>query len=174
MWRDTPRNTATLTTAMAVVPGESGSTMRIEACAAVLGLLVLWSPITAAETLSGRVVRIADGDTLTLLVGKEQVKVRLNGIDAPEKGQPFGTKAKQALSDLTFGKSVRVETKGKDKYGRTLGRVFVDIDGETVDVNARLVAQGLAWHYLKYSKDKALARTEEAARRERRGLWADA
>ena len=91
-----------------------------------------------ADTLAGKVVRIADSDTLTVLVDREQIKVRLEGIDAPEKGQPYGDKAKQERGRLVFGKSVKVETKGKDQCGRTLGRVFIG----DVDVNAHLVRQG--------------------------------
>jgi endonuclease YncB( thermonuclease family) len=100
----------------------------------LVALLLSHHP-TSAEVLTGRVVRIADGDTLTLLVDKAQVKVRLECIDAPEKAQPCGTKAKQALSDLTFGKIVRLEAKSEDKYGRTLGRVSVgDVDHRNVPV----------------------------------------
>jgi micrococcal nuclease len=141
--------------------------------AVVLIALWLWAghDANAAEILTGKVVRIADGDTLTLLVDREQVKIRLYGIDAPEKAQPFGNRAKQALSELTFGKSVRVEAKGKDKYKRTLGRVFVD----DTDVNLELVKRGMAWWYRHYApKDKELAQAEEEARRAKRGLWADA
>jgi micrococcal nuclease len=129
--------------------------------------------VAEAEIITGNVVSIADGDTCTVLVDGQQVKVRLEGMDAPEKGQPYGDKAKQELSGLAFDKSVTVVTTGKDRYGRTLGRVFVDLDGESIDVNARLVAQGFAWRYVKYSDDPNLIAAEEAARRDRRGLWAD-
>ena len=135
-----------------------------------------------ADVITGRVVRVIDGDTLVLLVDDEQVRVRLEGIDCPESAQPFGTKAKQALSDLVFGKNVRIKSSGEDRYGRTLGQVFVDVEsaGATtdvqaeIDVNQFLVAQGLAWHYKRYSDDKQLAQAEKASRREKRGLWADA
>ena len=135
-----------------------------------------------ADVITGRVVRVIDGDTLVVLVDKEQIKVRLEGIDCPESGQPYGTKAKQGLSELVFSKDVRIKSSGEDRYGRTLGRVFVDV-GRTetdsdiqaeIDVSQFLVARGLAWHYKRYSDDKQLAQAEEASRREKRGLWADA
>lgn len=134
-------------------------------------LPVLAAPVIAADakTVTGKVVSITDGDTLTVLADRQQIKVRLEGIDAPEKGQPFGDKARQELGRLVFGKAVKVQTTGKDRYGRTLGRVFV---GET-DVNVHLVRQGLAWWYRKYSDDPKLKAAEEAARRARRGLWSD-
>jgi endonuclease YncB( thermonuclease family) len=88
-----------------------------------------------AQTFSGKVVSIADGDTLTVLVDRQQVKIRLEGIDTPEKGQPFGTKAKEALSRLVFGKTVAVRSIGTDKYKRTLGRAFVRIDDKTIVVD---------------------------------------
>lgn len=81
---------------------------------------------------------------MTLLVDREQINVRLSDIDCPEKAHPYGTKARPELARLVFGKTVRVETKGKDNYKRTLGRVFVD----DLDVNAHLVTQGFAWHYV--------------------------
>lgn len=139
---------------------------------AVLLVLFAWGhDASAAETITGKVVRIADGDTLTLLIDREQIKVRLYGIDAPEKGQPFGNRAKQALSDMAFGKTARVEVKDTDRYGRTVGRVFVG----DVDVNLELVKRGMAWHYVRYApKDKALAQAERDARTAKRGLWADA
>lgn len=122
-----------------------------------------------APELSGKVVGIADGDTLTVLVDKVGVKVRLEGIDAPERAQPFGARSREKLSELVFGKTVRVVTYGTDRYGRTLGVVF--IDGE--NVNAKMVESGLAWHYKRYSSDAELDRLEREARREKRGLWRD-
>ena len=107
-------------------------------------LAIVWSGAQAAD-IHGKVVAVADGDTITILTSaKEQVKIRLHGIDAPERGQDFGTKSKQALSDLVFGKQVRIETEGKDRYGRVIGTVFVD----GVDVNLAMVDMGLAWHYV--------------------------
>jgi micrococcal nuclease len=123
-----------------------------------------------AEEFSGRVVGVAEGDTITVLVGIEPRRVRLAGIDAPEKGQPFGQRAKQALSRLAVERTVRVVVRGQDRYGRTLGEVLLP-DG--VSLNERLVGEGWAWHYTRYSKDQRLAELEAAARRSRRGLWVD-
>lgn len=135
----------------------------------VLGLLlVLVGPLAAAEYI-GKVIGVSDGDTLTLLTAeKQQVKVRLGEIDTPESGQPYGARAKQALSDLAFGKTARVVVQDTDRYGRKVGRVFV---GAT-DVNAELVKQGAAWVYRQFAKDQALYQLEEQAKRGKRGLWA--
>lgn len=136
---------------------------------------------------TGKVVAVADGDTITVLRDKEQVKIRLAGIDAPEKKQAFGNVAKQHMSDMVFGKEVRVDDRKKDKYGRTIGRVWVasaeckDTDcPKTLDAGMALLTMGLAWHYKKYEKEQpeeereqySFAETE--ARGKRVGLWSDA
>ena len=122
-----------------------------------------------AATISGRVVGVHDGDTLTLLdAEKRQVKIRLAEIDTPESAQPYGSRAKQALSDLVFGRDVLVDVQDIDRYGRTVGRVSV---GGT-DVNAALVAAGAAWVYRQYAKDPQLFALEAEARAAQRGLWA--
>lgn len=109
----------------------------------VLGILFFFSPAYSQE-YRGKVVGIADGDTFTLLTGdKRQLKVRLSEIDTPERAQPFGTRACQALSDLIFGKEVRVVQDDIDRYGRLVGKVYV---GDT-HVNRRLVRAGMAWVY---------------------------
>ena len=134
---------------------------------ALCALLLL--PLLAfTEEHNGRVVGVTDGDTLTLLVeGKRQIKVRLAEIDAPESRQPYGKRAKQELSDLAFNKEARVRVQDIDRYGRTVGRVFVG----NVDVNAEMVRSGAAWVYRKYVKDASLFKLEDEARREKRGLW---
>ncbi len=117
-----------------------------------------------------RVVGVTDGDSITCLTPeKQQVKIRMNAIDAPERGQPFGNRAKQALSDLVFGKDVEVEDLGTDKYKRTIGRVTVG----QLDVNHEMVAKGMAWHYVKYDQSKELREAERSARAAKLGLWAD-
>jgi endonuclease YncB( thermonuclease family) len=120
-----------------------------------------------AETITGNVVSVYDGDTVTILDGTTQIKVRLEGIDTPETKQPFGTRAKQALSEMVFGKQVRVEWQEKDRYGRTLGHIH--FDGKWI--NLEMVNQGVAWHYKQYSKDQQLAEAETAARKAKLGLW---
>ncbi|WP_461395495.1 thermonuclease family protein [Deferrisoma sp.] len=126
----------------------------------------------ARADMSGRVVAVADGDTLTVLVGTEQVRVRLAGIDCPERRQPFGRKAKEFASRLAFGQVVRVRGEDRDRYGRVVGEVILP-DGRSL--NRELVSAGLAWWYRRYAPDDAdLARREAEARAARRGLWADA
>ena len=107
---------------------------------AITIFLMLVASSIQASSLHGKVIRIADGDTLTILVNSEQVKIRLAGIDTPEKAQPFGNKAKQLLTSLTFKKSITINVKTKDKYGRTVGAITVD----RLDVNAEMVRQGMA------------------------------
>ena len=118
--------------------------------------------------ISGQVVKISDGDTITILTQeKQQVKVRLYGIDAPEKKQPYGQKSKQFLSNLIAGRSVEIQEKGKDRYKRVLGIVY--LDGQ--DINAQMVLSGYAWAYVKYSK--IYVGQELKARSQNLGLWRD-
>jgi endonuclease YncB( thermonuclease family) len=120
-------------------------------------------------TITGTVVAIADGDTITVLVGTEQFKIRLDAIDCPEKKQAYGQKAKEYISGLVFSKTVSVEISGMDRYGRYLGVVTV----AGVDVNRSMIRNGYAWHYKQYSKDTELDELEALARSERLGLWKD-
>src|SRR5687768_7171795 len=139
-------------------------------------LLGLYVSLVQAEILAGRVVKIADGDTLTVLdASKQQHKIRLTGIDAPERKQAFGTVSKQHLAELVFGKVVDVEWHKRDRYQRILGKVLVD----GVDANLEQVRAGLAWHYKDYARDQQpaerslYAEAEEAASRSGVGLWRD-
>ncbi len=117
-----------------------------------------------------RVVGVHDGDTLTGLDdAKTQHKIRLDAIDAPELGQPFGQASKKALSQKVFGKDVVVTVKTRDKYGRTVGHVL--INGR--DVNLEMIEEGMAWHYVKYDHNKRLQEAEQQARAAKRGLWQD-
>ena len=132
-------------------------------------LIAVANVATAAADLTGKVVGVHDGDTLTLLVaGNQQRKVRLGEIDTPELAQPYGSKAKQALSDLVFGREARVVVQDIDRYGRTVGRVYVG----AVDVNAELVKQGAAWVYRQYLRDQSLLPLEAQAQAAKAGLWA--
>ena len=111
-------------------------------------------------TITGKVVSVHDGGTLTFRSDEGQtLKVRLQGIDAPELKQPFGSRSRDELSALVKGKPVTLVEHGRDKYGRTLANVMVD----GVDANARQVATGMAWHYQRFDKSAALARAQEAA-----------
>lgn len=137
--------------------------------------MALWiacfSPLVAAAAdIEGRVVGIADGDTVTVLREREQIKVRLAEIDAPEKAQPFGKRSRQSLAELCFQQPVRVEDKGRDRYGRTIGRVWC----AGVDANAEQVRRGMAWVYERYVTDQALNTLQTRARSAHSGLWADA
>ena len=144
--------------------------------ACIWASLAVLSATAGADTLSGKVVGVADGDTLTVLVEQRTVHVRIAGIDAPEKGQPFGQVSKQGLSKCAYGNQVEVEWHKKDKYGRTVGKVTAG----TIDCGLRQIEQGLAWHYKAYVKEQApsdrtaYAHAEEAAREARAGLWSEA
>jgi micrococcal nuclease len=131
--------------------------------------LLFASPIDLATDLVGKVVGVSDGDTITVLVDKKPIKIRLEGIDAPEAKQSFGNRSKQALSDLVFGKEVRVKKTREDRYGRSLG--LVSTDG--IDINAKMIQDGWAWHYKKYNRDSKLADWELQARAAKRGLWSE-
>lgn len=136
-----------------------------------LFLFLIIFNVHAVAQLTGEVVSIADGDTFTLLtIGQQQIRIRLHGIDCPEKRQDFGTKAKQFLADMVFQKKVVVKTMDVDRYGRTIG--IVTIDG--INVNEALLKAGLAWHYKKYDQNPKWAEFENEARLAKRGLWSQA
>ena len=139
-------------------------------------LTCLCHPATAT-TYTARVIAISDGDTLTVLdAGNTQHKIRLAGIDAPEKRQAWGDRARQFLGEKVHQRMVQIEVEKKDRYGREVGRVL--LDGE--DINLALVRSGLAWHYKAYEREQtpderaAYAEAERQARSRRLGLWHDA
>lgn len=130
-----------------------------------------------AETIAGRVVGVADGDTITVLdADNVQHKIRLAGIDAPEKKQAFGNRSKESLSELAYDKTVTVETDKRDKYGRQVGKVVVN--GQ--DVNLVQIERGMGWWYRQYQREqspndrKLYEAAENAAKAGKRGLWRDA
>jgi endonuclease YncB( thermonuclease family) len=126
--------------------------------------------VGAEQTLQGRVVSVADGDTLTvLLAGNVQERIRLAEIDAPESGQAFGKKSKQSLSEMCAGQQARVEVSGRDRYKRMIGRVFCS----GVDTTAEQVRRGMAWVYTAYATDPSLPDLERQAKAAKRGLWND-
>jgi endonuclease YncB( thermonuclease family) len=134
-------------------------------------LVVLISPaVAAAAAFRGRVVGITDGDTITVLHDGRPEVVRLHGIDAPEKGQPFGMRAKQFTAGLAFGQTVLVRVKDRDRYGRAVGEVTLP-DGRSL--NQELVRAGYAWWFRRYSGDVRLATLEARACTGRLGLWVD-
>ena len=140
----------------------------------ILTLIVLCASVSApptyVEEFSAKVIGVTDGDTITVLQDRKQIKIRLEGIDAPERDQAFGTKSKSSLSDLVGGKTVIVRKTGTDKYRRTLARIVID----RKDVSAEMLTLGMAWHYKEYSKDEDLARLETVAKVAKIGLWAEA
>ena len=115
-------------------------------------------------------VAVADGDTLTIVdADRQQHHIRLAGIDAPEKQQPFGQRSKQSLSNICYGRNAIVEDEGRDRYGRTIGRVKC----AGIDANAEQVRRGMAWVFDQYSTDRGLYTIQAEARAARRGLWVD-
>ena len=142
--------------------------------------------VAQADTLTGRVVGVADGDTITVLdAERQQHKIRLQGIDAPEKAQPFGQRSKENLSHLVFNNEVRVEWKKRDRYKRIVGKVWVQPAScptcpMTLDAGHAQITVGLAWWYRKYADEQApedrgaYEFSEQEARAKRVGLWRDA
>ncbi|WP_019897423.1 thermonuclease family protein [Methylotenera mobilis] len=137
-------------------------------------LALLFTSAAYADTLEGRVVGVTDGDTITLLdANNTQYKIRLAGIDAPEKKQPFGQASKKSLSDLAYGKAVQVDWSKRDRYERLVGKVMVN----GLDANLEQIKRGLAWHYSKYKKEQPLEdritylHAQEEAKANKLGLW---
>lgn len=128
-----------------------------------------------ADVLEGNVMGISDGDTITVLVDRREVKVRVSGIDAPEKKQPFGQRSKENMSECAFGKAVAIEWRKTDRYGRTIGKVIAD----GVDCGLRQIELGMAWHYKAYAKEQSAtdrssyANAESIAASQKSGLWSD-
>ncbi len=121
------------------------------------------------RTWSAECVSITDGDTIKVLDGTTQVRIRLASIDTPERNQPFGLAAKKTTGEMCHGKQVTIHQAGTDRWGRVIA--FVIVDGK--NVNAELINRGLAWHYRKYSQSKELQSLEDKAKQSKSGLWAD-
>jgi len=137
----------------------------------ILLLIILYPYNSLGQVFQGKVVGITDGDTFTLLVKDSiQVKVRLSNIDCPEKKQPYSDKAKKFTSDAIFGKVITIKKLKSDRYRRYIADVYY---GDSLNLNRQLVKNGLAWNYIKYSKDTLLNSYEENARRLKLGLWRD-
>lgn len=126
------------------------------------------TPKAAQKSIFARVVGVHDGDSCRAVIDGKETPIRLEGIDAPELGQPFGKNAKQQLSDLIFGQVVEIIPTGRDRYRRTLAHVRAG--GKSV--NQEMILRGFAWHFLTYNRDPALAKAEQVARSAKRGLWA--
>lgn len=135
----------------------------------VLLAFLAFAPCAAWADFVGRVVRVADGDTLTILVERRQVQVRLDSIDAPELKQAFGQRARQSLAELCAARTARVIDKGIDRYGRTIGWILCD----GVDANSEQVKRGMAWVFVRYAPaNSPLYALQGEAQGSRRGLWA--
>jgi endonuclease YncB( thermonuclease family) len=143
----------------------------------ILALILAFTSLNSfGDQLQGKVIKVTDGDTVNVLTSDNQThKIRLSGIDAPEKKQAFGNQSKQALDDEIGGKTVTVEFNKLDKYQRIVGKVL--LNGK--DVNLRQIQRGLAWHYKKYEKEQDVedrsiyAHAEYVAQRDRLGLWSE-
>lgn len=133
-------------------------------------LFIFFNTVLNADMLNGKVVSVIDGDTIKILTKNKTVyKIRLNGIDAPEKSQAFGKKSKANLSKLVAGKVVDIRFKKTDRYGRILGTIFVD----NQDINLRQIKDGYAWVYRRYCKRADYYKAEGYARNRKLGLWYD-
>jgi endonuclease YncB( thermonuclease family) len=129
---------------------------------------LLWAVPLLAGAFTGRLVKVLDGDTVEVMHNGKAERIRLEGIDAPEKGQAFSQRAKDFILTAAAGKTVTVQKKGRDRYGRTVAEVVLP-DGRSL--NRELVRNGYAWWYRQYSKDVSLGKLEAEARKTRRGLW---
>ncbi len=138
--------------------------------------LALLPHLAAADTITGRVVKVTDGDTVHVLdASQTRHKIRLQGIDAPERKQAFGKRSKQYLTDMVAGQTVEVDWNKRDRYKRIVGKIV----HQGQDINLAMVRAGLAWRYRKYAReqnagDRVLYEAaEKDARDNRRGLWVD-
>ena len=152
-------------------------------------ILALLTPLFAwADTLQGKVVKVADGDTVTIVDDKgNKHRIRLGGIDAPEKDQPYGTESTTNLEWLVYDKGVTIEYSKRDRYERIVGKVLVNPQGDIfclaidcvrkVDAGLEQIKSGLAWHYKKYQREqskedrKLYSKAERESRRKPIGIW---
>jgi len=139
------------------------------ACLLAQGVLAGGHAAATQSAGSAELVAVHDGDTLTIRQGRTERRVRLEGVDAPELGQPFSNVSRQTLLRLLKGNAISVMETGQDRYGRTLARVTAN----GTDVSLAMVRLGMAWHFVRYSDDTALAEAERTARGERVGLWSE-
>ena len=136
----------------------------------IINIFLLLTTILVAETITGKVISVTDGDTIKILDEKNKVyKIRLNDIDAPEKKQAFGNKSKENLSKYIAGENVRVEYYKLDRYKRILGTVYF----KDKDINKQQIIDGYAWVYKKYSKNNEYINQERISKNHKRGLWKD-
>ena len=151
--------------------------MKIEKWITIILLLILLANTSCCvftsqnNFVSGQVIKVIDGDTYDLLLkDKTTIRVRMDGIDAPENGMPYAKKATQYLGDLCKNQTVRIVKDNVDRYGRTLSYSYLK-DGR--ELSREMLKAGYAWHYKEYNSDPELATLEEKARQAKRGLWKD-
>lgn len=130
--------------------------------------ILLFVCLVSSFTIKGKVVRVSDGDTFTVLTANnKQERIRMLWIDAPEKSQPYGDVSRQFLADLIAGKTIEVDCTDKDRYGRNLGYVVIN----DTNINELMLEKGYAWHYKQFDKNADRARLEQQARANKLGLW---
>lgn len=130
--------------------------------------IILFLVVAMSNAQTGKVIKIKDGDTVVILDDNyKEHTIRVADIDCPEKNQPFGKKAKWFTSDEIFGKTVIVNKKNTDRYGRIVGYILYD----NKNLSLELLKNGLAWHYKYYSDDEYMAQLELDARKDKVGLW---
>lgn len=130
-------------------------------------VILIWANLATAEEYNAKVIVVIDGDTLVVLHNNAKVKIRLANIDAPEKDQPFGMDARQAMVGMAFKKMANIDSKAVDKYGRTVALVTVD----GLNVNEEMVKRGMAWDYSYYKPGRGYMALQSEAQQAHRGLW---
>lgn len=135
----------------------------------IIPLIVFLFLIVPDKDFNAKVIKITDGDTIHVLSGTEIYIVRLDAIDAPERGQKFGKEAAKTLYDKIYNKNVLVNWQTLDRYNRMIAEIYL---GDR-RICLEMVQEGMAWHYVKYSKDKDLAKAEKEAREAKIGIWSD-
>lgn len=129
--------------------------------------LLIFSIVLPLITYSQKVVRVIDGDTYDIMINRNIVRVRMYGIDCPEKKQDYGLNAKSFAESTLLNKDVKVDISSKDLYGRSICKLYL----KGIYFNKLMIDSGYAWHYAKYSKDKCLAASMNIARLNKVGLW---
>ena len=125
--------------------------------------------ISIGDTIQGKIIKVFDGDTYELLIDKKhKIRIRMEGIDAPEGGMPYYRVAKDVLTTMAATKEVKTLIMDKDHYGRFVAYTYLE-DGR--ELSREMIKAGLAWHYKQYNDDKALAQLEKVAKENRQGLW---
>lgn len=143
--------------------------MRVSRIAVCVLFLAALSPLSADDSVEGKVTRIIDGDSILVTDAKSvEYEVQLEGIDAPELKQDFGKESTEGLTKLLKGKTVRLTWKSTDNFDRLLAQVY---DGEK-HINMEMIKSGMAWHFKRYNKDETLSKAETEAKEAKKGLWA--